>query len=650
VDGSRWSRRRNRRALLPLLVGLAVVASAVPGGIAGAEPDNTSDLLPASCAGVSQLSIDDLHKRYPTFQTDQLEIVYLDACALENIWIDKGTASSRELGLWRLAPFLRKAFPGFRSPGAMPVTAPDYKIADPRQAATFLVRDRSEKQDRIARPTALTDIYGTAGSGSAEDVHIYEVQCPQDFVALGDYALTAEAAEKGNGVQNLMGDALCIDKGLTYQLEPIKDVEGKGRNGAIWSSGKGRDLGVFGVQRPAKVSPGPNTVVIAPPTFWSKKDSYDVPPTENFRGLKVPLKTPSIQSAPVEGPKLPGPSLDGFEAANPATTVDYEISAFVVKDDFYDNDLAKLLDSPTYNVHRTTRWEPVGDTVTCAPDVGVKGCGFSRSIEKSESETHTWNNVVGGALTGESEVEFGGQPLGIGVKTTFHLSLELNYSHEDGGQLTKTTAVNDTNSTDLAPGLHGVFAARFQPTSTYEIYRKNDKSLNERNRVNQPYTAATGSAVVKTYPLAKVSQCGVEGSDAGGDDCELPSTSLDNISEQTPIYSEDGEYYLFLSDSKSLEVREKGAGIDQEDAFLWSLDTIHKHGQFDHPITNVSFKDGQLIVSAVGLADWVSQPKTYDGARLAIDDKGNLVIEKPRGKKWDTVWNSKYDKLQKGEN
>lgn len=604
----------------------------------------------AACDGLT--SVGAVQKRYPVQRTDKLELVYLDGCALTQVWNDEGSKKDQDLSFWMPSSMVLQAFPGFSYPGEMPVVADGksgYKLDPPQRYATFLVKPVAGSERLIVRPADYSFIWSDNKSGAKLDVQIHEPNCPSGYVPLGLHARPGHPTSTDN--VRLNSAVACFDRSLTFQMEPLTEPRYRQPSNALWSTkdNDAANIGIFGVQRSAaQRSDAPNTILIPPPTFWAQRDKYEPPAVTKFRGLRLPIEPVKLQAKAAAGPRLSGPTIDDSDSVNPPTTGGYPISAFLVTDDYYDSALAKLLDSPVYWVQRTTRWRPLDDGRFCRSG-SVSECEYSHAATTSESESDTWNNTVGGSVsvTVTADAEF--KPLGLGTGLEVSLGIEASYSHDEGGETTRGTETSRGLNDTLTPP---VFAAYFQAESSFRVYRHGDQNQSVENLVRE-YKSKGGPIDIATVKLEDE-----EGTDAGAgsctdpgpnrdlEECGFPTTTLHQLDVGTPIYSaanDDNEgYYLFRGRSGTLEVREADAGLTQ-DAHVWSLDKISDHGRLGHPITNVSFADGQLVVRATGLPDWKSSPQTFPGAALEIDPEGNLRIVRPKGKRIQTLWNSKSE-------
>lgn len=635
------------------LVALTAVTATWSGSVVAASPGYTTigtavatRAADADCTSLT--TAEAARERYPVQTTDRLEIVYVDGCALDMVWNDKGSKKDRDLSFWKPKQVVLDAFPGFTYPGEMPLVevseGTGYRLDDdPGRHATFLVKPAAGSESSVVRPTDYTHVWQDSRSGADRDVTLWEPNCPTGYDALGLHARAGYPRSSANA--RFDTPIACFSRTLTHPMEPLREPTSGEPEQALWSSKDtdAADVGIFGVQRPlTSRSDRPNSILVPPATFWARKGGYEPPQLSKFRGLRLPIEPVTLQSKAAAGPRLANPTTEGWEETNPPTTGGYPVSAFLVNDDYYPSDLAKLLDSPVYWIQRTTQWKPMDEGRYCRSE-SVTECQYSAGITKSESESDTWNRTLGGSVSVEVSTQTEVKPLGVGAGLTWTLGFEASYSHEKGGESTVGSDQSREVSDTITPP---TFAAYFQSTSTYRVYRFGDQNLNEDNLV-RTYTSADGPIDLVTMPLLD------ETPTAAADDCSesptrdlelcgVPTTSIPDLPVATPIYNATDDHYLLLGAGGSLEVRSAESGIEQ-DGYVWSLDGAHEHGRYGHPITKVAFADGQLVVSAAGLEDWKSSAKPYPGATLEIDTAGNLRIVQQRGKRIQVIWNSKFD-------
>ena len=578
----------------------------------------------------------DVKTNYPLLEADHFEVVYIDGCLLKKVWDDAGTGKGQSVSIW--TPDWQRLeqagyFNDFYMPGMYLSTDSPLK-GGPERYATFIFRAKKEHKDLIKEATDFQQVWADRRSKADNDVALWELICPVGYVSLGLHAVTHYNTPTSSKIA-------CIDRNYTYPMgihKPDLDT-----NGSFWAS-SGTDaarIALFGVQGDGRKIARSNTVLLPPPTFWARKDSYEPPSLDKFRGLLLPIQPTEFQGHSTVKPKLTEPSVENFtNSAEAMTSKGYSISAFLVNDPQYTNDLERLLASPTYYVYRVTQWEPVDGGITCPSDAR-DNCVYRYTVSRGESATTTWNNTVGVALSQQLELDVSIKPLGVGAGSKLTLGIEESYSHEFGGE----TSTNSQEGTEREyPVRPGTFAVAFQSESTIEVYRHNDKDRSPNNLVRR-YTASRERASVELVSYQFEKDRSNECEDKQSRDlsiCALPAATISALPQNIQIYSESRNHYLVFTKNGTLEVRVADVGVAQH-AYVWSFDTNRLHGSYKNAISTVSFTDGVLSVEATGAETWRSSDETYKDALLEIDPEGNLRIVTMNGDKKDVIWNSKYD-------
>lgn len=611
----------------------------------------------AWCAGRNgdvggQNSIESVKKNYPVLSTDEFDVVFLDGCALEKRW--DASAGGTDISLWQTGWWIWQAYPseqGWRSPGDLPVAAKggsDFKLDPPENYATFIIRGR--KASSITSPDSYSKIFDDDHTKGTPDISLYEPKCPSGYDALG----LVSKPRSGSGPDTLTNGWVgkdgkgiaCVIRNLTYKMQ-ASNKGPRPEDTALWNTKTNMrgsaDISFYGVARPPGATSVKNTIVVPAPTFWAKKDSYDAPSQDKFRGLQLPIAPPKTTPSALQPPVMTEGSVLGLTPQEKSESL--ELNGLVVVDEqYYASDIAKLRQSPVYRVELKTTWVPVDQGHLC--DKVGQTCEVSYAIERTSSESTTWNNAVG--ISVGRSVELSAEPAGMGVAVT--TSLELSYTHEFGGESQTGSGTTNTDTRTLQPGEFGAF---FQARTAYKVYRKN--STNDSDLVRQ-YTVSDGPVAFAVYRPARPvnSDCTKTGADRNLENCPLPVTASDSLPRGKQVFSESKGHYLLLTKGGTLQVRKSNQGVAQSKGALWRLDTDHPYGRFGHEITDVSFKDGRLQVIAANsdtaVPDkWCSTTETHPDAQLEITDDGVLRVVDVNDTN-NVYWTSEFDSEEdKGE-
>jgi hypothetical protein len=581
----------------------------------------------------------DVKTNYPVLSTDHFDVVYIDGCLLVPIWNDHGTGKDQSISFWRpdYTTLSTAGYGDYLYPGAYFTTALDLE-GDRTKYATFIFKPKAGKADVVKPHTGYTEVWNDSGSDAHNDASFWELDCPSGYISLGLHVVDNHSKPTSSRIA-------CVRWDLTYPLEINKPGID---HGSFWTSDAtdADRIGIYGVKR-TKTNTQKNKVVLPPPTFWAKKDSYDPPSLDKFRGLLLPITPVPLHPSPsARRPVLTKPDVEGFEDSPDAETEKgYSISALLVNDPLYSSDLERLLASPEYYVHRTTTWKPVDGGQACPWD-SPDNCTYHYTVTRGESETTTWNNTIGLTLSQSLETDASFAPLGVGLTGKLSLGIEESYSHEFGGDSGTSTEEGTEKEFPLRPGMFGV---GFESESTVRLYRHNDKDMKAQNLVRE-YTADTGGSRtdVSTFPLPKenvVAGC----ADPKNRDlvqCGLPAYEIHHLPQNQRILSQSGKHYLILTKYGTLEVRNADVGRYQH-THVWSVDQKHSLGTHKNPIADVRFEHGVLCATSstpdASKADkWcnIDEDEKIENTYLEIDEEGNLRVVDADG---EVIWNSKYD-------
>ena len=521
----------------------------------------------------------------------------------------------------------------------------------------------------LAKPIRWVKVWDDAGSGGRYDGTFFRAVCPSNYAALGGViAAQREAGSSDFPSFRCVSTSILTD--AAWEADPV------------WTDKKSDadDNGSLFRVSTAGASSQKNSLLVAPIVATaSDDDGYRAPPASLGRPMLLKLELEDKPTSKVEAKATTTTEAGDAEVPYetdrrglPRFTADYQAQF----DGFVDNETTivhsvpwQYVDDPKksrleqwaedtqYEMVEKVSWEKVDSLDTIGPNCRNTSqlTEFTLSESLTTGSETNWNNTVGGEIGVTAEGSF--KPLGVGG--TLAVSASVNYSHEFGG--------NDTRSLQLTQGSTfprrmGAFAAYFKRVSEYSLYRLENGQRNLlKEGANGVFEHGFAEAIyfpegrtddnpcISTTPAPTTTTAAV---DAQGM-TEFMKAERDFDTEEVILSSDDGKGEFHLLDAgHSLKkgtkhvsrsgdhylMFEPGGGDLRVYAFelggdyvVWSMrEQIARTGHVDKVVYQ---RDGNLAAyDTEGNYMWSALHETQpNGTELHLRDDGELQIVHPDG-------------------